>query len=1352
MGSKTVAPVARSRGSVRLATRAAATLALLAASCAGGHEARPSPMPLAPQLARSVGSSPEPPPPVADVSGAATRPSEPEIPADLVPLTARVAARHVPIPAHGRGTTAFAFDGGRRGWITHVSQYTAQNPLTPVYGHDRVYVGGGFSSNQFYALDAHTGEVEWRASAPDGGPTAAIVEGDKVLFNTESCTLFAVDAETGRQRWSHWLGDPVMGQPAANAGRVFSGHIRNGGGYGFTALRLGSGEEIWTRDVGADVINAPVLDDTSVFVSTLDGVVHRFSQASGRVLWQRHLGATSAPFLDGELLHVTRRTSEQGPDGHRHTVERAVVLRASNGETVRESDPVDASFLRGPIFDGSTQSGWGFEGSRPTIVDGRVYQTIGNEVQSRDAATGDVLWRRRYTDDVRGRPASSPAIAGALLVFGTSDGVVYGLDIDTGLTAWAYDVGEAISAQPTVAHGWVYAATTRGNVVGLEVGDGTLDGWHMWGGNARHAGPVTGDVATPERDERPSEGTLRLGSRPRRGELAGFPLESTRVTARVSGFVAEVAVEQTFRNPYDRPVEAVYLFPLPESSAVDSMTLRAGDRTVRAHIDRRERAQADYRDARERGVLASLLEQERPNLFRESVANIRPGDAISVTLTYVSALDYEDGAYRFTYPLVAGPRYVPDAPAEGDAPAEAPGEADLHQVVLAPGAERPDRVELSVEADLGTSVATIDSPTHALEVERRDAHVAHVALAEAARPDRDLEIRFHVAGAAPTVAIEQSPPVDGSAGTFALAVHPSLSVADDQIMPRELVFLVDTSSSMNGRPMTLAQAAIEHALGGLRPTDTFRVLGFSDTVRPLDEAALPATPENVARGVAFVRGLRALGATEMVSGLHAALGPPGEDGRMRIVLLLTDGYLGTETEVFRAVRESLGQSRVFALGVGSAVNRYLLTRVAEEGRGDVQVVMPGEDPSAAADTFAARIARPFLTDVSIDWGGLDVRDVYPRRLPDLFADRPLRVTAHYGSGGHATVTVRGRIAGRPFSQPVDVTLAASGEARPELGSMWARARIADLTTAMVLGETPELVEEVTQVGLAHHLLTDYTAFLAVDEGYHADGTPVRVEEPSELPEGMLATRPTPSATSSSTRATIDPFQQVDDVLAGARMPRPAPYPTAGPGSSLVGGGSPVEHRTRSMGWGDELGAPEPARPLVGDTDVAAPVAPVEAPPPATSARADGARIDCYALARRPDGSIDEEALRRCLAAQGGGGSALAEKGGKPVGGRLERSEPEGVRDGEARLSEAREGGASDGAGDARADGRAGERSRDRRARHAPRRTSDGDRHGRDAVLCRTARAHRGRDRAHGRAHVALRGRGRQRGVRRGLRG
>lgn len=1115
-----------------------------------------------------------------DLSGAAEAPPEAEVPEDITDLASRMAPRHLHIPPTSNGKTShFTFDGQRRGWFAR-GPNGRQPLLTPVYGDGKVYVGGGFSSHSLYAYDARSGEREWAASAPDGGPSAAIFQEGKVIFNTESCTLFAVDGATGRQRWSQWLGDPLMSQPAANSRWVFSGHIVDGqspGGltagttgfgvgegrrYGFTALDLNNGRPHWTRPIAADVMNAPVVDDASgaVLFTTMDGSVYSMAQNTGRMRWRRRMNATSSPWLEGDQVHVTVRTRD---DGERS--ERAIVMAKSDGETLAEYDAVPAPFAARP--DTSVPSGWGYEGSRATVVDGRTYQTIGNEVQSRDADNGELLWRRRYASDTPQagtRPASPPAIAGSQLVFGTQSGVLFGLDIDTGMTTWAYEVGEPIVAQPTVAHGWVYASTQQGGLVALEVSDTSFDGWHQWGGNATHTGAVVGSTPPVEVDERPSEGTMRLDEDAREGEAPGFPLTGTRVSARIDGFITRVEVEQTFTNPYDRPVEAVYLFPLPDDAAVDAMELRNGERVIHARIQRRQEAREEYESARERGVLASLLEQERPNLFRQSVANLKPGHTIRVVLHYTQVMPYEEGAYRFVYPLVAGPRF-----AEGE-------EGSTQAVVLAPGEERPDRVAITIHAELGTEVREVTSATHAVEV-KREGDAIEVSLDEAARPDRDFEVRFAVAGDAPTVGLTSSAPRAGQDGHFALAVHPRLDVPDDEVMPRELVFVVDTSSSMHGKPMELAQAAMRRAIEGLRPNDTFRVLSFADTTESLSEDALEANDGNRRRGIAFVDAMHALGRTRMVEGIEAALRPEASADRLRFVVLMTDGYIAAEPEVFRAMHEHLGQSRVFAFGVGSAVNRYLLTRVAEVGRGDVQVVTLDESPTAAADAFHERIARPYLTDVQIDWGGLDVRDAYPRRLPDLFADRPLVVHARYAAGGTRDVTLRGRVAGRAFEQTVSVTLPSRGEERPALGSIWARTRIRDLMTAMALRPSDALREEVTQMGLDHHLLTEWTAFIAVDEQSSVDSPSTTVNQPSQLPAGVSDA---PVAT--AVTASPEPVARAS----AARRPMRRIMPT---------------------GYGTR------------DESV-------------SEVHADDSYQRCMALARRPDGTIDQERLRACLEA------------------------------------------------------------------------------------------------------------------------
>lgn len=891
-----------------------------------------------------------------------------------------------------------------------------------------------------------------------------------------------------------------MSQPAATNGRVFSGHVRDGGGYGLTAMDLDDGRVLWTRRITADVMNAPVLDDESVYFTTMDGVVWRFDQVTGRRVWRQRIHATSAPWLLGDALHVARGDTVETENGARRG-ERSVVLSIEDGSLIRAHEAVRGSFAGARPDRGGVEDGWAFEGSRPTIVDGRLYQTIGDEVHSRDAETGELLWRRRYSREVRHRPATPPAVAGGQLVFGTREGVLYGLDIDTGMTTWAYDVGSPIAAQPTVAGGWVFASTTRGDVVGLEVADASMGGWHMWGGDARHNGAVAEDAAAPVTsaadadDEGPTEGMLRSSGTPHENELAGFPLQSTHVSARVSEFVARVTVEQTFENPYERAIEAVYMFPLPDDAAVDGMELRTGGRVVRGQIRERSNAVREYRSARERGLLASILEQERPNLFRQSIANILPGEQVRVVLRYTQALPYEEGSYRFGFPMVAGPRYQPHG-------AVAQDEEAHRQVVLAPGEERADRVTVEIEATLGGTLLDVSSPTHDVSVDRRSEHSARVSL-EASVPDRDLDVRFAVAGDEPTLAVLASAPGERDSGYVSLLVHPRLSVPTSEVTPRELVVVLDTSSSMRGRPFEMARVAALRAIEGLRASDTFRIVRFSDRASELSPTPLAATPANVERARRFVSEMTALGSTEMRRGLSAALTPSTEPGRLRIVVLMTDGYIGNEAEVLREVDAELGDSRLFAFGVGSAVNRYLLSRLAEVGRGEMSVVTPSEAPEPAADAFVAGIATPYLTDIRVDWGSLPISEVYPRRAPDLFADRPLVLHGRYAAGGSGEVTIHGRIAGRPFSQSIEVELPRGTSDRPEIESLWARSRIRDLMTEMALRPTDALQQEVTEVGLAHSLMTQWTAFVAVDEGVpRGDGSPARVHQPSTLPSGI----------------------------------------------------------------------------------------------------------------------------------------------------------------------------------------------------------------------------------------------------------
>ncbi|MEZ4406044.1 MAG: VIT domain-containing protein [Polyangiales bacterium] len=786
----------------------------------------------------------------------------------------------------------------------------------------------------------------------------------------------------------------------------------------------------------------------AVYLTSMNGVVQRWNARNG-LSCGRATSATSAPAVDGERVYVAQRAP--GAASGRPPSTRVPGATVSRGALPR------AAYTRQRPDTGGTEAGWAWEGSRPAFADGRVYTAMGDAVVARDAATGAEVWRKRNPLGGSVRGVTSPAVVGSQLVVGTRGGDVFGLDIDTGETTWAWRVGEPILFQPAVAEGWVYVATQRGKVVGFEVGDASVDGWHMWGGNAQHAGlsPSTPSAV----DAPPRSGVLRSTGR----DGAPMPLLHADVSVSVEGPVARVVVEQTFTNPHPRAVDAEYLLPLPESAGVDAMELRVGDRVIRADIQRRDDARRTYASARARGRTAALLEQQRPNLFRQSVANVRPGASVRVRVALAQTVAWREGRYELVMPLNPGSRYTPG---QGGATPDRP----------------PGDVTIRARIDLGVALAEVSSPSHAVTV-RGEGGAREVTLPAAVTPDRDFVLRYRpVADVAATAALATRGP-DG--GYLSLQLLPAVDLPDDRLTPRELVFVVDTSSSMRGRPLAQAQAVVREALAHARATDTVRVLRFSDAVSALDARPLPATPENVARARAFVDAMRAAGATEMLPGLRAALAGRADDDRVRVVVLLTDGYIGNEAEVMAAVRPALGTARVFAVGVGGAVNRYLLEGVSEEGRGEAMVVTPSDDPTEAARRFHAMIARPVLTDVEVDWGGLAVSDVYPRVVPDLFADRPLVLQARYARGGRGMVRVRaaprtgadasGAAARRRRERDRD---AVGGPAL----AVGAGAGLKDLSRALLLGETPAIRDAITEVGLRHHLVTAYTSFVAVDEG------------------------------------------------------------------------------------------------------------------------------------------------------------------------------------------------------------------------------------------------------------------------------
>jgi Ca-activated chloride channel family protein len=597
-----------------------------------------------------------------------------------------------------------------------------------------------------------------------------------------------------------------------------------------------------------------------------------------------------------------------------------------------------------------------------------------------------------------------------------------------------------------------------------------------------------------------------------------FPLKHTDVSIQVSGPLARAQVTQQFENPYSDKIEAVYTFPLPQNAAVDDMTLTVGDRVVKGTIKKREEARAIYEAAKRRGNVAGLLDQERPNIFTQSVANILPGEQISITISYVQTLSYDGGVYSVVFPMVVGPRYIPGQPLAQEPSSQPLGGGwayDTDQVpdashvtppVLKPGARSGHDLSLSVKIDAGVPIHHVQSTTHEIAVTNSKASQAEVHLQrEATIPNKDFILTYAVAGEDIRDAVLTHR--NGKNGFFALLLQPPDRVKTDEVTPKELVFVLDTSGSMSGFPLEKAKETMRLAIDGLNPRDTFNLITFAGDTHILFPEPAQATSANVRKAQSFLESRRGGGGTEMMKAIRAALDPTDSQEHVRIVCFMTDGYIGNDMAIVGEIQKH-SKARVFAFGIGSSVNRFLLDKMAEHGRGEVEYVGLQDDGSPAARRFHERVQHPLLTDISVDWDDLDVSDVYPKRLPDLFSAKPLVLTGRYTTPGKGTIRLRGKVAGRSIVRKIDVEFPGFELNHDVLATLWARAKIADLMAQDYNGiqqgnPKPDVRKAITQLGLDYRLMTQFTSFVAVEELIITEGgQPRRVEVPVELPDGV----------------------------------------------------------------------------------------------------------------------------------------------------------------------------------------------------------------------------------------------------------
>ena len=589
------------------------------------------------------------------------------------------------------------------------------------------------------------------------------------------------------------------------------------------------------------------------------------------------------------------------------------------------------------------------------------------------------------------------------------------------------------------------------------------------------------------------------------------PLKHTDVKAQISGFLSRVVVTQEFENPFPEKIEAVYTFPLPQNAAVDDMIMTVGERTVRGKILRREEAQAVYEAAKSNGQTASLLDQERPNVFTQSVANILPGEQIKITISYVETLKYEDGSYEFVFPMVVGPRYVPGSPTGAQGNGFAPDTnpvPDASRVTPQPapdGMRAGHDVSIDVSIDAGVPIDALNSKTQDVTVERPDARRAMVRLKDQATiPNKDFVLRYDVAGKKIEDALLTHSTDKG--GFFTLILQPPDRVTAEDVTPKELVFVLDTSGSMSGFPIEKAKETMKLALDNLYPYDTFNLITFSGDEHVLFPEPVPATKENLARAQAFLESRTGGGGTEMMKAIKASMDPSDAQGHVRIVVFMTDGYVGNDMEIIGEVQKH-PNARVFAFGIGSSVNRFLLDNMAKYGRGEVEYVGLNDDGSAAARRMHERVRNPLLTDISIDWNGLPVADVYPKTVPDLFSAKPVILSGRYTGNGRGTIRLKGKMSGHDFVREIPVDFS-NAQQHDVLATLWARTRVDDLMSQDFKGAQQgtmkdEVKQAITQLGLDYRLMTQFTSFVAVEEMVVTDGgQPRRIDVPVEVPEGM----------------------------------------------------------------------------------------------------------------------------------------------------------------------------------------------------------------------------------------------------------
>jgi Ca-activated chloride channel family protein len=583
------------------------------------------------------------------------------------------------------------------------------------------------------------------------------------------------------------------------------------------------------------------------------------------------------------------------------------------------------------------------------------------------------------------------------------------------------------------------------------------------------------------------------------GQKADMPLLSTSADVHIAGAIADVTVSQVYQNNGSTPIEAIYVFPGSTRAAVYALKMVIGERTIEAEVKERQQARIEYEAAKQEGKSAALLEQQRPNVFQMNVANIMPGDTIKVELRYTELLAPVNNIYEFVYPTVVGPRY-------SNASAAAAPQTDkwISNPYLKQGQKPLYTFDIKVGVNCGMPIQDMVCGTHKVSIQYDNASSANISLdeSESAGGNRDFILKYRLADDK----IESGVLLykGDKENFFCMIMQPPKNVTNANIPPREYIFVVDVSGSMNGFPLDISKALLRNLISGLRPADCFNVVLFAGGSTLMSHRSVQATKENIDKAIDVIDNQQGGGGTELLPALKQAIDLPRGDASSRSIIVVTDGYIGFETDAFELIRSNLDRANLFAFGIGSSVNRFLIEGMAHVGGGEPYIVTQPEKGAEVAETFRKYIASPVLTQIKCTYDGFSVYDVEPSSIPDVMASRPIIVHGKWKGAATGTITVSGYTGGKEkYQQSFSIDKNVVSEKNKALKYLWARQKIMLLGDYNKLAPDDARVKEITNLGLTYNLLTEYTSFLAVDKNIrNKTGSVETVKQPLPLPEGV----------------------------------------------------------------------------------------------------------------------------------------------------------------------------------------------------------------------------------------------------------